>query len=100
MEGMPEIPVPKIKDTCDACSGDPACIKVCPARVIIWDKDGVRKGMQIKRPGAVKKLFKKLNPFSRTPTVCDNLCGAYPQGCPTCDNNKSLKQEDAKGVAA
>ncbi len=44
MEGIPELPVPKILDTCDACNGDPACIKVCPARVIIWDKDGVRKG--------------------------------------------------------
>jgi Fe-S-cluster-containing hydrogenase component 2 len=100
MEGMPELPVPIIKDTCDACNGDPACIKVCPARVIIWDKDGVRKGIKIKRPGAVRKLVRRLNPFSRTPAVCDNLCGAYPQGCPTCDHNKSLKHEDAKGVAA
>jgi len=100
MEGMPELPVPKIKDTCDACNGDPACIKVCPARVIIWDKEGIRKGIKIKRPGAVKKLFKKLNPFSKAAAVCDNLCGAYPQGCPTCDTNKALKQEEAKGVAA
>ena len=66
----------------------------------IWDKAGVRKGIQIKRPGALRKLMRRLNPFSRTPVVCDNLCGAYPQGCPACDNNKSLKHEDAKGVAA
>mgnify|MGYP000129694787 FL=1 len=100
MTGIPELPVPKIKDTCDACNGDPACIKVCPARVIIWDKEGIRKGIKIKRPGAVKKLVKKLNPFSTTPAVCDNLCGAYPQGCPTCEQNKALKNEEPKGVAA
>lgn len=100
MEGMPELPVPKIKDTCDACNGDPACIKVCPARVIIWDKEGVRRGKQIKRPGRVRKLLRRLNPFSGTPVVCDNLCGAYPQGCPTCDQNTSHRREEAKGVAA
>jgi hypothetical protein len=100
MEGMPELPLPKIKDTCDACNGDPKCIKVCPARVIIWDKEGVRKGIKIKRPGAMSRFFKKINPFSKAPAVCDTLCGAYPQGCPTCDQNKSLKQEEAKGVAA
>jgi hypothetical protein len=92
--------VPKIKDTCDACNGDPKCIKVCPARVIIWDKEGVRKGIKIKRPGAVRKFFSKLNPFSKTQAVCDNLCAAYPQGCPTCDNNKTMQSEVSKGVAA
>ena len=52
----------------------PTIIKsLCPARGISWDKDGVRQGMQIKRPGAAKKLLKKRNPFSRTPAVCDTL---------------------------
>ena len=100
MEGIPEIPVPKIKDTCDACNGDPKCIKVCPARVIIWDKEGVRKGIKVKRAGKIKKLVKKLNPFATPQVSCDNLCGAYPQGCPTCEITKTAKEEKAQGEAA
>jgi hypothetical protein len=100
MEGIPEIPVPILKDTCDACNGDPKCIKVCPARVIIWDKDGVRKGLGIKRPGAIRKFFQKCNPFSRSAPVCENLCGAYPQGCPTCEVIKPAQGEQIKGGAA
>jgi Fe-S-cluster-containing hydrogenase component 2 len=100
MEGIPELPVPKIKDTCDACNGDPKCIKVCPARVIIWDKEGVRKDIKVNRPGVIKKFFRKINPFSKTPAACDTLCGAYPQGCPSCEKNQALPQEQAKGVAA
>ena len=76
MEGTPELPVPKIKDTCDACNGDPRCIKVCPARVIIWDKDGVRKGLKANRPGVVQKFFRKLNPFSKAPPPCPTPCAA------------------------
>jgi hypothetical protein len=48
----------------------------------------------------MSRFFKKINPFSKAPAVCDNLCGAYPQGCPTCDQNKTSEQEEAKGVAA
>ena len=100
MEGIPDIPVPKIKDTCDACNGDPKCIKVCPARVIIWDKEGVRKDIKVNRPGVIKKFFRKINPFSKAPVACDTLCGAYPQGCPTCENIKTVPNEEVKGVAA
>ncbi len=100
MEGTPEIPVPKLKDTCDACGGDPRCIKVCPARVIIWDKDGVRKGMEAKRPGAVKRFFAKLNPFSKTPPPCPTPCGAYPAACPTCDLNTARQTEAVQGETA
>jgi len=99
-EGIPDIPVPKIKDTCDACNGDPKCIKVCPARVIIWDKEKVRKGIKVKRPGRIRKLVRKLNPFSKAPVTCDNLCGAYPQGCPTCEILKGKEEEKVKGEAA
>ena len=100
MEGIPEIPVPKIKDTCDACNGDPKCIKVCPARVIIWDKEGARRHIRVNRPGAVKRFFKKINPFSKAPAACDTPCGAYPQGCPTCEKSIAAVDADAKGVAA
>jgi Fe-S-cluster-containing hydrogenase component 2 len=100
MEGTPEIPVPKLKDTCDACGGDPRCIKVCPARVIIWDKDGVRKGMEAPRPGAVKRFFRKMNPFSKTPQPCTTLCGAYPAACPTCDLNTARQTEVVQGETA
>jgi len=100
MEGTPEIPVPKLKNTCDACGGDPRCLKVCPARVIIWDKDGARKGLEPKRPGAIKKLFAKLNPFSKTPLPCPTPCGAYPAGCPTCDINAARQSGAAKGETA
>ena len=57
------------------------------------------RGKQIKRPGRVRKLLRRLNPFSGTPVVCDNLCGAYPQGCPTCDQNTWHRREEATGVA-
>ena len=100
MEGMPEIPVPKIKDTCDACNGDPKCIQVCPARVIIWDKEGVRKGIKIKRPGTIRRFFQKLNPFSKPAPFCENLCGAYPQGCSTCEIIQSSQEGETKGGAA
>ena len=100
MEGIPEIPIPRIKDTCDACGGDPKCIKVCPARVIIWDKEGVRKGIKIKRPGGVRQFFQRLNPFSKSAPACDNLCGAYPQGCPTCEIIKPSEEEETRGGAA
>lgn len=91
MEGIPEIPVPKIKDTCNACNGDPKCLKVCPGRVIIWDKEDVRKGIKIKRNGRFRNLILKLNPFSKSKITCDNLCGAYPEGCSTCEFIKSVK---------
>ncbi len=100
MEGMPEIPVPKIKDTCDACGGDPECIKVCPARVIIWDKEGVRKGIKIPGPGKFKKLLCTLNPFSKSVPSCEHLCGAYPQGCATCEMATAPRNRDVKGDAA
>jgi polyferredoxin len=99
-EGIPEIPVPKIKDTCDACGGDPKCIKVCPARVIIWDKEGARKGLEIKRPGGIRRFFQKLNPFSKSAPICENLCGAYPQGCPTCEIINTSQEEKITGGAA
>ena len=83
MEGTPELPVPKIKDTCDACNGDPRCIKVCPARVIIWDKDGVRKGLEAKRPGCDKAAFQEAQSvFKDAAAMPDALCGAYPAGVP------------------
>jgi Fe-S-cluster-containing hydrogenase component 2 len=100
MEGTPEIPVPKLKDTCDACGGDPKCLKVCPARVIIWDKDGERKGMEVKGPGLIQRFFKKINPFSKTPPPCPTLCGAYPEACPTCELNASRQDGDTEGEAA
>lgn len=100
MEGTPELPVPKIKDTCDACGGDPRCIKVCPARVIIWDKGGDRKGIGVKRPGPVRRFFTKLNPFKKAPPPCPTPCGAYPAGCPTCEINTARQKSEAKGEAA
>lgn len=84
-EGTPELPIPKIKDTCDACGGDPRCIKVCPARVIIWDKDGARRGIGIPRPGMLKRIAVILNPFRKAEPACPTPCGAYPTGCPTCE---------------
>ena len=100
MEGTPELPVPRIKDTCDGCNGDPKCIKVCPARVIIWDKQEVRKGIGPKRPGMVKRLMIKMNPFKKSPLPCPTPCGAYPAGCPTCDINTSIQVAEVKGDAA
>ena len=100
MEGTPEMPVPKIKDTCDACNGDPKCIKVCPARVIIWDKEGVRKHIKIPRPGKITRLWQRLNPFSTQPPPCPTPCGAYPTGCPSCELNRQNQETDAKGEAA
>ncbi len=100
MEGNPERPVPIIKDTCDACEGDPRCIKVCPARVIIWDKEGARKGIKVNRPGKIKRLFQKINPFSKSGPVCDTPCGAYPDGCRTCDVLNTEAVQDEKGDAA
>jgi Fe-S-cluster-containing hydrogenase component 2 len=100
MEGIPELPVPKIKNTCDACNGDPKCITVCPARVIIWDKEEVRKGIKVKRVGRIRKFVRKLNPFSKAPVTCEKLCGAYPQGCPTCEIIKAKEEGQVKGEAA
>jgi Fe-S-cluster-containing hydrogenase component 2 len=100
MEGTPELPVPKIKETCDACNGDPKCIKVCPARVITWDKDGSRKGLAIKRPGKIRQFFRKMNPFSKGAPPCPNLCAAYPAGCATCETNKAVQNKNAQGEAA
>lgn len=100
MEGIPEMPVPKIKDTCDACNGDPKCIKVCPARVITWDKEGERKGIKIKRPGSINRFFQKMNPFSKQAQPCDTPCGAYPEGCPTCELKKPVEENQEKGEAA
>ena len=100
MEGTPELPVPRIKDTCDACNGDPRCIKVCPARVIIWDKAGARKHIKVPRPGKVMKLMRKLNPFSRQPAPCPTPCGAYPAGCPTCDLNQLKNDKEVQGEVA
>jgi hypothetical protein len=73
---------------------------VCPARVIIWDKDGVRKGLEPRRPGVVKRLFATLNPFSKTPPACPTPCGAYPAGCPACELNTARKAGETKGEAA
>ena len=100
MEGIPEMPVPKIKDTCDACGGDPRCIKVCPACVITWDKEGDRKGIKHNRPGKIKRFFQKMNPFSKTGPVCDTPCGAYPDGCQTCDVLNTEPVNGEKGEAA
>ncbi len=100
MEGTPELPVPKILGTCDACNGDPRCIKVCPARVITWDKAGARKGLEPRRPGMVRQLFTKLNPFSKTPPPCPTPCAAYPAGCATCEINTARQAAQVKGDAA
>jgi len=100
MQGTPELPVPKIQDTCDACGGDPRCIKVCPARVIIWDKDGARKGHEIKRPGRVKAFFTRLNPFNKAAPPCPTPCGAYPAGCSSCEINHMGGDAHDKGEAA
>jgi Fe-S-cluster-containing hydrogenase component 2 len=100
MEGIPEMPVPKIKDTCDACDGDPRCIKVCPACVITWDKEGDRKGIKVNRPGKMKRFFQKINPFSKTGPVCDTPCAAYPDGCRTCEVLNTEPANGEKGEAA
>ncbi len=100
MEGTPELPVPKIKNTCDACNGDPKCIKVCPARVIIWDKEGLRKDIKILRPGKLKQLWQKMNPFSKQPPSCPTPCGAYPAGCPTCEVHQQNQETQAQGEVA
>jgi Fe-S-cluster-containing dehydrogenase component len=95
MEGTPEIPVPKIRDTCDACNGDPRCLKVCPARVIIWDKEGARKGLEPRRPGKIRQLLARINPFSKTAPPCPTPCAAYPSGCPACEINMARQADKA-----
>jgi Fe-S-cluster-containing hydrogenase component 2 len=100
MEGTPELPVPRIKDTCDACGGDPRCIKVCPARVIIWDKEGVRKDVKVPGPGRLARLWHRCNPFSHRLKPCPTPCGAYPEGCATCDQNQQQTDTTAQGEAA
>jgi Fe-S-cluster-containing hydrogenase component 2 len=100
MDGTPELPVPKILNTCDSCNGDPKCIKMCPAQVIIWDKEGVRKGLEPRRPGLVLQLLTRLNPFRKTPLPCPTPCAAYPAGCATCEINTARQAAQVKGEAA
>jgi len=100
MEGTPELPVPVIKETCDACGGDPRCIKVCPARAIIWDKEGARKGLGLKPPGKMRQFFQKMNPLSKSAPPCPTPCAAYPAGCAACETNKALPNKNGQGEAA
>jgi len=100
MEGTPELPIPKVKDSCDACNGDPRCITVCPARVIVWDKEGLRKGKGLPKQGLAVRLFRKLNPFRKTPPSCPTPCGAYPTGCPTCEIAQRRQKDQSHGEAA
>ncbi len=39
---IPEIPVPLLKDTCDYCFGNPACVSVCLPEAIVWKEMDAR----------------------------------------------------------